>query len=89
MPLVLAAWWICFPKKYDGGAVVLFYLGGVMVADVFCAGLILLLYRRHPEILTAPAPLMPVGGMVGLGYGSRRTDSAKAQHSSQKKIGQA
>jgi uncharacterized membrane protein YfcA len=85
MLLVLAAWWICFRKKYDWRAVVLFYLGGVLIADVFCAGVILLLYRRHPEILTAPALLMPVGGMVGLGTGSRRTDSARAQHFSQTK----
>ena len=41
MLLVLAAWWLRFRKKYDWRAVVLFYLGGVMIADVFCAGLIL------------------------------------------------
>jgi len=66
MLLMLAVWWLRFRKKYDWRAVVLFYLCGVMIADVFCAGLILVLYRRHPEILTAPALLMPIGGMVGV-----------------------
>jgi uncharacterized membrane protein YfcA len=71
MLIVLAAWWFCFRKKYDWRAVVLFYLGGVMITDVFCAGLILLLYRSHPEILITPALLMPIGGMIALAYGAR------------------
>lgn len=77
MLLVLAVWWLRFRKKYDWRAVVLFYLGGVMIADVFCAGLILLLYRRHPEILTTPALLMPIGGMIGLGYGATKNKLSK------------
>jgi hypothetical protein len=77
MLLVLAAWWLCFRKRYDWRAVILFYLGGVMIADIFCAGLILLLYRRHPEILNAPALLMPVGGMIGLGYGATKNRLSK------------
>jgi hypothetical protein len=85
MLLVLAAWWICFRTQYDWRAVVLFYLGGVMIADVFCAGLILLLYRRYPEILTTPALLMPVGGMVGLGHGVMKNRLSGRQHSSQTK----
>jgi hypothetical protein len=72
MLLVLAAWWLRFRKKYDWRAVVLFYLGGVMIADVICAGLILALYRHYPEILTTPALLMPIGGIVGLGYGATK-----------------
>ena len=63
MLLVVVVWWLCFRKKYDRRAVVLFYLGGVMIADVFCAVLILILYRRHPGILTAPALLMPIVGI--------------------------
>jgi hypothetical protein len=77
MLLVLAVWWLCFRKKYDWRAVVLFYFGGVMIADVFCAGLILLLYRRYPEILTTPALLMPIGGMIGLGYGATKNKLGK------------
>jgi hypothetical protein len=77
MLLVLATWWLCFRKNYDWRAVVLFYLGGVMLADVFCAGLILLLYRRHPETLTAPALWMPIGGMIGLGYGATKNRLSK------------
>jgi hypothetical protein len=34
MLLVLAAWWIFFRKKYDWRAVMLFYLGGLLIADV-------------------------------------------------------
>jgi hypothetical protein len=64
-------------KKYDWRAVVLFYLGGVMIADVFCAGLILLLYRRHPGILTAPALWVPIGGMIGFGYGATKNKLSK------------
>jgi hypothetical protein len=72
MLLVLAVWWFCFRKKYERRAVVLFYLCGVMIADVFCGLLILLLYRRYPDILTAPALLMPIGGMIGLAYGAAK-----------------
>jgi hypothetical protein len=72
MLLAFAGWWFCFRKECDWRAVVLFYLGGVMIADIFCAGLILLLYRRYPEILTAPALLMPIGGMIALGYGATK-----------------
>jgi hypothetical protein len=72
MLLVLAVWWIGFRKKYEWRAVVLFYFIGVMITDVFCALLIFLLYRRYPDILTAPALLMPIGGMVGLAYGAAR-----------------
>jgi len=69
MLLVLFVWWIIFRKKYDWRAVVVFYMGGVMLADILCAGAIVLLYHRHPEVLAVPALLMPIGGMIGLGYG--------------------
>ena len=59
-------------KKYDWRAVVLFYVGGVMAADVFCAVLFLIMYRRYPDILTVPALLMPIGGMDGLAYGAAK-----------------
>ncbi len=73
MLLILAVWWLCFRRKYDWRAVMLFYLGGVMVADVFCAVLILIVYRRHRDMLMAAAALlMPIGGMVGLAYGAAK-----------------
>lgn len=77
MLLLLGVWWLCFRKKYDRNAVVLFYLGGVMIADIFCAGLIFLFYHHHPAILNAPALLMPIGGMIGLGYGTIRNKLVK------------
>jgi len=69
MLVVFAVWWFTFRKKYDWRAVIIFYVCGVMLADVLCAGLILFLYRRHPEVLLAPAMLMPIGGIIGLAYG--------------------
>ena len=75
--LVLVVWWLCFRKKYDRRAVLLFYLAGVMIADVFCAVLILVMYRRHRDILTAPALLMPIAGMAGLVYGAAKNKVKK------------
>jgi len=72
MLLVLAVWWLCFRKKYEWRAVMLFYFVGVMIADVFCALLTLLLYHRYPDVLTTPALLMPIGGMIGLAYGAAK-----------------
>lgn len=69
MLLVLIVWWLLFRKKYDWRAVAMFYLVGVMLADVLCAGMIVFLYHRHPEVLAVPAALMPIGGMIGLAYG--------------------
>jgi len=64
MLLVLGIWWLSFRRRYDWRRVFLFYFGGVMIADIVCAGLILLLYRHHSGILDAPALLMPIGGMA-------------------------
>ena len=67
--LLGVVWWLRFRKKYDWRAVVLCYMGGVMVADVLCALLILAMHSRRPGIFTAPALLMPIGGFAGLAYG--------------------
>jgi hypothetical protein len=72
MLLVLAVWWLLFRRKYEWKAVVLYYMCGVMIADVFCAALLLLAYRRYPNMLSALALLMPIGGLVGLAYGAAK-----------------
>ena|SRR5579863_7981249 len=75
--LVMAVWWVFYRKNHDWKAVMIFYLGGVMFADLFCAGLILLHVRRHPLIISAPAFIMPLGGLVGLGYGAGKNKLRK------------
>jgi len=77
MLVLLAVWWLRYREKYDKKAVILYYLGGVFFADVFCALLILAAYKRYPGILSAPALLMPIGGMGGLVYGARKGLVAK------------
>jgi hypothetical protein len=72
MLLVLAVWWVLFRHKYDWKAVALYYLIGVMFADVFCGAMILVAYRHYPNVLTIPALLMPIGGLVGLVYGAAK-----------------
>jgi hypothetical protein len=67
VPVLL--WWWIFRKRYDWKAVFFFYVGGVMFADIFCAGLILVFIHRSPGVLHAPALLMPLGGLVSLAYG--------------------
>jgi hypothetical protein len=47
---------VLYRKKYDRNALVLYYIGGVFFADVFCALLIALMYKQNPAILFAPAP---------------------------------
>ena len=51
MLALLGIWWLFYRKKYDRNAVVLHYIGGVFLADVFCALLILLIYKRNPAIV--------------------------------------
>jgi uncharacterized Fe-S cluster-containing radical SAM superfamily protein len=68
---------LLYRKKYDRNAVVLYYIGGVFFADVFCAFLIALMYKQNPAILFAPAWLMPIGGVAGLLYGANKGRLAK------------
>ena len=77
MLLVLGVWWLAFRSKYDRNAVVLYYLCGVMVADVVCGALILIAYSRYPNVLSMPALLMPIGGFVGLAYGVAKKKLSK------------
>jgi hypothetical protein len=72
MLALLGIWWLLYRKKYDRNTVVLYYIGGVFLADVFCALLILLIYKRNPAIISAPAWLMPIGGLAGLLYGAAK-----------------
>ena len=72
MLALLSICWLFYRKRYDKKAVVLYYFGGVFLADVFCALLIILIYKRTPAILSAPALLMPVGGVAGLLYGATK-----------------
>lgn len=72
MLVVLVVWWLRYREKYDKKAVILYYLGGVFFADVFCGLLILVAYKRYPEILSTPALLMPIGGISGLVYAGRK-----------------
>jgi hypothetical protein len=70
--LVLVAWWAFFRKKYDWKAVVLFYFGGVLAADLLCAGLILVAPGRAlPFVLNVPTIMMPLAGVACLLYGVR------------------
>jgi hypothetical protein len=69
---LLAVWWLRYREKYDKKAVILYYMGGVFFADVFCGLLILLAYKRYPDILSVPALLMPIGGIGGLLYAGRK-----------------
>lgn len=80
MLALLGIWWLRYRKKYDRNAVVLYCLGGVFLADVFCALLILLLYKRNPAILSAPALLMPIGGVAGLLYAAAKGRLARRTH---------
>lgn len=73
----MAVWWVVYRKSQDWIAVLIFYLGGVMFADLFCAGLILLFIRRYPSIVNAPAFIMPLGGVVGLAYGAGKNKLRK------------
>jgi len=66
--LAIIVWWLMFRRKYDWRAVVLFYMGGVLVVDVLCAMVILVAYRSHPNVISLPALLMPLGGIGGLVY---------------------
>jgi hypothetical protein len=77
MLALLGIWWLFYRKKYDRNAVVLYYIGGVFLADVFCALLILLIYKRSSAIISAPALLMPIGGLAGLLYGATKGRLAK------------
>jgi len=72
MSVLLAVWWLRYREKYDKKAVILYYLGGIFFADVFCGPLILVAYQRYPEILSTPALLMPIGGISGLVYARRK-----------------
>jgi hypothetical protein len=80
---LLGIWWLLYRKKYDRNAVVLYYIGGVFFADVFCALLIALMYKQNPAILFAPAWLMPIGGVAGLLYGAIKGRLAKRTPPSQ------
>ena len=66
--LIVLVWWLRFRSKYDWRAVVLFYVGGLFVTDIFCAIVILLTYRSHPTVTNLPALLMPIGGIAALLY---------------------
>jgi hypothetical protein len=74
---LLGMWWLFYRKKYDRTAVVVYYIIGVLFADVFCALLIVVMYRQNPGILSAPAWLMPIGGITGLLYGATKGRLAK------------
>jgi hypothetical protein len=77
MLALLGMWWLFYRKKYDRTAVVVYYIIGVFFADVFCALLIIVMYRQNPAILSAPAWLMPIGGITGLLYGATKGRLAK------------
>ena len=77
MLALLGIWWLLYRKKYDRNAVVLYYMGGVFLADVFCALLIVSMYKQNPAILSTPAWLMPIGGVAGLLYGAAKGRLAK------------
>jgi hypothetical protein len=77
MLVVLAVWWLWYCKKYNKKAVLLYYLGGVFVADLLCGLLILIFYKLNPAIIHAPALLMPIGGVAGLLYGAWKRQLAK------------
>jgi hypothetical protein len=77
MLVLLGIWWLLYRKKYDRNAAVLYYIGGVFFADVFCALLIALMYKQNHAILFAPAWLMPIGGVGGLLYGATKGRLAK------------
>lgn len=75
--LATVVWWFCFRKKYEWGAVVLFYLGGVMLTDIFCAILIAIVYHSHPNVILLPAVLMPLGGIGGIVCGASKKQLIK------------
>ena len=77
MLALLGIWWLLYRKKYARNAVVLHYIGGVFFADVFCALLIALMYKQNPAILSAPAWLIPIGGVAGVLYGAAKGRLAK------------
>lgn len=77
MLVLLGIWWMFHRKKYDRNSVVLYYMGGVFFADVLSALLIALRYKQNPAILSAPAWLMPIGGVAGLLYGVTKGRIAK------------
>jgi hypothetical protein len=77
MLVLLGIWWLFYRKKYDRNSVVLYYIGGVFFADILSALLIALMYKQNPAILSAPAWLMPVGGVAGLLYGASKGRIAK------------
>ena len=73
----IVVWWLLFRRKYDWRAVVLFYMGGVLIVDVLCAIVILAAYRSHPNIISLPALLMPLGGIGGLVYAASKNKLRK------------
>jgi hypothetical protein len=75
--LAIVVWWLMFRRKYDWRAVVLFYMGGVLVVDVLCAMVILVAYRSHPNVISLPALLMPLGGIGGLVYAASKNKLTK------------
>ena len=75
--MAVIGWWLMFRDKYDWRAIVLFYMGGVFVADIVCGVLILVAYAHQPNVLTLPALLMPIGGIGGLAYAASRNQLAK------------
>jgi len=75
--LAIVVWWLMFRRKYGWRAVVLFYMGGVLVIDVLCAIVILVAYRSHPDVISLPALLMPLGGIGGLVYAASKNKLRK------------
>ena len=76
MLVLLGIWWLFYRKKYDRNSVVLYYIGGVFFADILSA-LLILMYKQNPAILSAPAWLMPIGGVAGLLCGATTGRIAK------------
>ena len=75
--LAIVVWWLMFRRKYDWRAVVLFYMGGVLVVDLLCAMVILIAYRSYPNVISLPALLMPLGGIGGLVYAASKNKLKK------------